>query len=514
MSYPTSYRKKVAGIPRGRGFQGGQQWVGPARPPHGPRGPVPAGPWERVPPSRPALPARPSVPRLPWSPSAPPVPRPVPQIVPPRFDPAIPKSVPRFPKVPLRVPLPQPIFLIPMIPDRLPGDFPLQPFAPITPAGWKIQHKYETGPPSQWNGYMRGPRTNTTSANNQCLSGQAIGGAPPGGELYFPVGPDAAPQGNMTVRGDQRFSSFWWQNQSPLGVVTHKHRITYERWPNVAKPNAIVEFPAADPFTWPEAKPWPMVSPWEVPVPHTRPDKGYDLEPVVDPWADPKYDPALMPDPHTLPMPRPGYPQRVPQRLPAPKWQPISPTPSPWPSAPFPNQRPITQPDIIHDGVSVEVTPSKSYKPYHYPRPFARPRQRPSRKESHKKSIATVAAKSWIGKIANAVTEGADFIEAVWHALPAKYRTKPSAWKKKHWSDSDEYWKNRHTWHSVSPYQQLQDIIKHSDKLDMEKLVSNVAKQQLQDYAFGKVSQTLTKNMKPWYDAMGRPVGLQTGPAL
>lgn len=510
MSYPTSYRKKVAGTPRGRGSQVGQQWVGPARPPHGPRGPVPAGPWERVPPSRPALPARTPLAPVPWSPANPPVPG----RVKPRYDPPKPKGTPRFPKIPK--------FKLPRSPSPL---FEIFPFGWPDPLTWVprqptdnyVLYSICNQIPNGFNGFIRGPRSNAGDVGGPCISGQSIGGGPAGGDAYQPDW-GTAPTG-LKVGGEpagQRWLTYWRQYPITNNV---RHMLWFAfRKTLLGSANTI----GSTPLQWhrpnipamPYATPDTPTFPWEVPVPHTRPDRGYEIYPAVDPWADPKYDPAQLPHPETLPQVPPSYPGRLPSRLPRPSWRPARPTPEPWPSAPFPNRGPNTQPDVIHDGVSVEVTPSKTYKPYHYPQVHARPRSRPTGREQHKKGIGTVHAASTIGKIANWVTEGADFIEAIWYALPIKYRTRPSAWKKKHWSDSDQYWKNRHTWHKVSPYQMLQDILAHHEHLDMEKALMNVARQQLTDFAIGKTSQQLTKNLKPWYDAMGRPVGIQTGPAL
>lgn len=152
----------------------------------------------------------------------------------------------------------------------MPGFGPVRPFNPWdydgvmpfrnpdpwkVPAGWKVQHHCTTGPPSNWNGYVRGPRTNTTTSSNQCLSGQAIGGDPPGGELEFDLDSGLLKSGQWNLSGSTRFSSFWYQyDPSPAQEVRHKHWITYERSPNVTKPGASLEyqpwlfFPSALPF--------------------------------------------------------------------------------------------------------------------------------------------------------------------------------------------------------------------------------------------------------------------------
>lgn len=122
-----------------------------------------------------------------------------------------------------------------------------------------------------------------------------------------------------------------------------------------------------------------------------------------------------------------------------------------------------------------------------------------------RKFIANVRARSFIGKVVNFTTESLDMLTAVWEALPEKYRT-GQVWSRR---------KNK--WVQVyypKPQEKAADLWKHWKEIDVNEAIKNIALNQLEDAAYGRLGAAQQKAARPLLEAIGKPVGLTTGPAL
>lgn len=85
--------------------------------------------------------------------------------------------------------------------------------------------------------------------------------------------------------------------------------------------------------------------------------------------------------------------------------------------------------------------------------------------------------------VASAVTETADFVQALWEALPSRYRD---------------------TGYSGKMQDKMLDLYNHASHIDIAKAIKNVAENQIEDYAYGwlpshvseKINQQIYKNDK------------------
>lgn len=167
----------------------------------------------------------------------------------PGFGKRLPKRLPlRLPYDPFKfLPNERVLPYIMPLPDGIPRRNP-DPIIP--PGGFKLVEYCEI-PPVEWNGYIRGPKGNCPS-NNWCLSGQAIGGNPEGGDMY--VTGKGEYIGSFPAFLDRPCNSFWWQYVTGGGIVRHKHWRTYRRLSGAQteEPPQVVPFlqtlvPAFDP---------------------------------------------------------------------------------------------------------------------------------------------------------------------------------------------------------------------------------------------------------------------------
>lgn len=130
-----------------------------------------------------------------------------------------------------------------------------------------------------------------------------------------------------------------------------------------------------------------------------------------------------------------------------------------------------------------------------------------------------------------AVTEFSDLVNAIHDALPAMYK---EGWYKLHMSQKKwdsipesvkekgyEFYSSdgktvtfyRKRW-EASLLQKSADIYEHYDKIDINNAVFNIAMNQMQDAAIGKLGAAAQKVAKPWLDLYKRPVGFGFGPAM
>lgn len=131
-------------------------------------------------------------------------------------------------------------------------------------------------------------------------------------------------------------------------------------------------------------------------------------------------------------------------------------------------------------------------------------RQPPRKNEREQKTIAGIPPKSVLGILISATTEGMDFVEVLWSALPKSIRGKDWYWNKK-----------RGQWERHTTFQQRMEILWNNlDKVDVGAALSGVIANHVEDYLLGRISSTTDRNFREWYNRSGRPVGVGFGPAL
>lgn len=181
------------------------------------------------------------------------------------------------------------------------------------------------------------------------------------------------------------------------------------------------------------------------------------------PWWDPAAWWPTVPVPYVPPVPRPV-------------WEPSPYTPSfpvPVVSGPVPQPRPLTEPGI-------QVTPRGPTKvrPGHT-RVKPRPRDR-ERKFAGRKGFAHILA-AWLLRVSsgvyNGITETVDLVSAIYSALPSEIIARhPNNLPQK----------------DILPFM-LGAIYRHIDQIDMQEALTNVAKNAIEDAAWGRYFAAVSK---------------------
>jgi len=102
------------------------------------------------------------------------------------------------------------------------------------------------------------------------------------------------------------------------------------------------------------------------------------------------------------------------------------------------------------------------------------PNSKPPKNEKEAKHKLPTAAIG-ILKAVNALTEGIDFVDALYKALPSEYRPR--------------YRNTKHEMKSTNPLQRMEAVIKHGDKIDISDAINNLVENQIEDYVFGKIGK-------------------------
>ena len=264
-------------------------------------------------------------------------------------------------------------------------------------------------------------------------------------------------------------------------------------------------------FRWAIGENWQRVG--SVDRPHHLPDPRWNID--EDPLPHPAQDPSVMPIgqpapiPHSPPFPNPGpnfdprFDPEAPVRL-EPEWEPVAPPnpyppPAPsWPTVPQPNPSPTPN---TPPAPAINIPNSPHIRPTLNPRPRNRPK-RPPQNEKERKQRLTPHGASVVGRAVNWLSETGDFIEAIWWALPAKYRSPP------------EWDPIQGRWHSVGHAQKARDIYDHLEHVDMNKALNNLMMEQLGDMTAGKVGQGIAASNQKMGQFGGQWNGWALGPAL
>ena len=221
------------------------------------------------------------------------------------------------------------------------------------------------------------------------------------------------------------------------------------------------------------------------------------------PWWLPSISPAANPavNPHALPI---NVPVTAPKPMPyrsipyMPVFDPYAPG-----TTPLRGPLPVRAVALVTSPWSngVVITPGKPVVPA--PPHVRRP---PVRGEKERKPGRDV--KRAIDKIVGPVTEAVDAIDAVYKALP--WSVRQEAYQDCLWAPGGLGDARK----CMTPQRKLRVIYDNADRLDMAKVVENLAKNHVEDMVIGNLSRRADKNLRDrgWHDRFGR--GPTSGPAL
>lgn len=209
----------------------------------------------------------------------------------------------------------------------------------------------------------------------------------------------------------------------------------------------------------------------------SRPPASYPdyYVPVGRPWFIPVGQPQPVPDPWALPIGRPA---------PSPVAPPYRAIPyRPWPDPYAPAERTIRGPAPVRRSPppSFEIWPSPGK---------ARPRHRrepPEPPVQERKFIATLDGATVLGRSISWLTEGLDFLDSLYDALPDHLRKR-----------------------DATPQEKARALRDHFKEIDIPKALENLLKNELEDRFYGLLSRGMARAAR----RMGRPVGFETGWAL
>lgn len=201
-------------------------------------------------------------------------------------------------------------------------------------------------------------------------------------------------------------------------------------------------------------------------------------------------------------------------------WEEVAPQPKPW-------ARPVYPPIVFDFPVPAPVTfvpgtsrhPKPGTDPGTTPAPGPKPGTRPGippdigldlpPKTRVKERKARAVNQIWSLLIhIGPITEGFEALAAVHKALPPECQT---GTYKLHGKGGKVFYKKRR---KPTPLQMSNDLYKCWDKLDINKALWELFKEQMTDLVYGKTGQAIKKQQKPSLDRLGRVHGFTTGPAF
>ena len=233
-----------------------------------------------------------------------------------------------------------------------------------------------------------------------------------------------------------------WNDYFPFGALRQRNRHYYTR-PVAGEASHLQIWPS----TW--LRPNPLAWPW----------------PALDPLALPIAQPA----PRPRPIPRRLIPGRRPNPFRAPGEQ--------------PQRGPASVPHPAR-GLAVEVGKDSR------PQPIIRPRARPKPHTKERKFMLALNPRSGLGLLYNAASEGKDFVECFYEALPKELQ------KLRGWD------------HTIP--NMLRVVWDNFDKIDWEAAFQNLVENEIEDRLFGMLGKAVGKANR----ARGAPAGISFGPAL
>lgn len=125
-------------------------------------------------------------------------------------------------------------------------------------------------------------------------------------------------------------------------------------------------------------------------------------------------------------------------------------------------------------------------------KPLPAPRvhdREPPRRGTKERKVGVPAAMVPILKAVNALTEGLDFLDALYDALPRQAKAK--------WRDTNYEWLN------PTPSAKLAAVYFHAEQIDLSQALENLVVEQLKDIAYGRIGRMGAETSR----ILGRPYG-------
>lgn len=325
----------------------------------------------------------------------------------------------------------------------------------LRPAGWLMQGwtlVSQCGPMAQLNAQLPGITCNFSNYTNAVW-------ASTDGQINTAVAPlyrasfhyDVEPNPSFPTLTRARNSALWTKNQAT---------------------------PPPAPLLWPVARLWQRHS--FMPVPNPLP--------MLDPLSVPYNAPPEFPDP--LPLSASPHLRRNPFRVAQYQRQAFYELP---PAPVLPGRNPDAGIPVVDQ--PIEIVPGQPAQYVRQPVVAAQPQHalaRPRRNEREGK--VRVAGYKLVQGAMNLVTESSDAINAVYDALPDRYK--------------------QHGLGKHNEVRKMQLIHKHFKHLDIAKAVRNIIAEQLEDMAYGTPQRWLARYSRQHTPHGALPIGYASGPAL
>ena len=209
---------------------------------------------------------------------------------------------------------------------------------------------------------------------------------------------------------------------------------------------------------------------------------------------------------------------RVPQAFP-PDVLPLHKWAVPWEVLPQLRPHPNVDPSYGHESGPVTTNfnrPSNRTNSRQYPdiggKPAPEHKYEPPKKGEKERKFKTArAVYDVMNKVVSPITEGIDFVNAGWDAMPDDIKKpKMPDYIRRQGADAMSKWRRS----TYTPQYKLRKMYDNIDQLDGEQFIKNLVENFWEDFVLGMGSSYATKGSKPWLDQIERPVGLQTGPAF
>lgn len=231
---------------------------------------------------------------------------------------------------------------------------------------------------------------------------------------------------------------------------------------------------------------------------------------ISDYWSDaafaggnpfPNLGPIMDPLEGMSPLPRPGFGRMTP-------WPGIAVSPG-WPSEGSTGGQPAG--GHVGVGVSPPVvigTSPSTGKPITNPASW--PTRRPPGRGVKERKLHVAVNGTRIGRLLGGYTEFVDLENALWDALPQRFRSKlPKSYASSVKSFAPNGLDSRVTWIK------FRDLYRHWDEVDLAKALKNVARNEMGDFVVGRVNKKLQKAWRKNNPLARRSVvGPTTGPAI
>lgn len=167
----------------------------------------------------------------------------------------------------------------------------------------------------------------------------------------------------------------------------------------------------------------------------------------------------------------------------------------------LPGDAPVQEPPPYRHWNDVAAVRGYSLEPVMGPAALSSPNPRRPGRDTKEKKVRVVAAGA-ARRVLDAIGETADFVEALWDALPPEFKKHKT--RRRPWPYRSE---------KPKVHEMARDLYDAWDKLGIDyfnKAFDNVVLNQIEDFVYGKLGQTSGQAAA----SIGRPVGFQTGPGL